>query len=245
MISRGQVAKRAPSHVPQVVASFGDLKLELSLQTFHKLFEIGLLEHLPQLAVCELAERVQVHSQAACEQHRVLFEAAKSDWFAEELETETGQYLRYDGQVLAQIVQTHCLDVDAVDGDRALRVVVQYSEQTQAQTRLASACASHDADLLACSDAHVQVGENGLELLSVLDAVVVELEAASAWPLRQVEAVSSWAVERPRRLVRHVVAVLADTLHRCDISLEIGQLPDYPTQLIIYLKKNTTLQYPT
>lgn len=131
--------------------------------------------------------------------------------------------------MLSQVVQTHCLDVDAVDGDRALRVVVQYSEQTQAQTRLASARASDDADLLACSNAQVQVGENGLELLSVFDAVVAELETASAGPLRQVEAIGSWTIERPRGLVGHVVAVLADAFDGRDIGLEISQLPYYPT----------------
>ena len=145
-------------------------------------------------------------------------------------------YLWDDGQVLSQIVQSHSLDVNAVDGDRALCVVVKYSEQAQAQARLASACATYNADLLACSDGQVQVVEDGLELLSILDTVVAELEGAFARPLRQVETISSWNIECPRGLVRDIVTVLADALHRRDVRLEIRQLSYNPAQLVIYLK---------
>ncbi len=88
---------------------------------------MGQLERPPELVVGVETERVQVETERSTEHERLL---------------------RYDGQLLTQIMQTELADVHVVYQDLALWFgALEQSKQSQSECRFAGACATNNAYL--------------------------------------------------------------------------------------------------
>lgn len=97
--------------------------------------QLDLSQHFPQPHVVVLIERVQIVAQTLREEHR---------------------FLRYDGDLAAQLAQAHRTRVPTVDLDLALQTFVEQSEKRRDQGGLASASSSHHPNFPARLDGHVQ-----------------------------------------------------------------------------------------
>lgn len=98
---------------------------EAGRQSLDKVLEMSVLEGAPHLLVLVLLEGVQVDSESAREEHRVLGN---------------------DGQSRAECVQTQLGNVDAVNMDGASGRFDD-AEQTKRERRLAGTSAANDAHL--------------------------------------------------------------------------------------------------
>ena len=69
----------ARANLPKVFATFGALEIELLRQRLHVLFEMRMLERVPQLLVAVDSERIEVHTNRARENDRILQQNSEYD----------------------------------------------------------------------------------------------------------------------------------------------------------------------
>lgn len=98
--------------------------------------QLDLPQYLPQLYVLVLTERVQIVAQALGEEHR---------------------FLRYDGDLAAQVTQAYRARVPTVDYNLALQVLVEQTEERRDQGGLAGASSSHYPNFPSRFDGYVQI----------------------------------------------------------------------------------------
>lgn len=114
----------------EVVAAVEDIMVQCDIVQF------DLPQHLPQPHVVVLIERVQIVAQTLGEEYR---------------------FLRYDGDLTAQITQIHCACVTTVNFDLALQTFVEQAKERRDQGGLAGASSSHNPNFPARLDEHIQI----------------------------------------------------------------------------------------
>lgn len=114
----------------EVVAAVEDIMVQCDVVQF------DLSQHLPQLHVVVLIKRVQIVAQTCGEEHR---------------------FLRYDGDLAAQVAQIHRARVPIIDLDLALQTFVEQAEERRDQGGLAGASSSHNPNFPARLDGHIQI----------------------------------------------------------------------------------------
>ena len=174
--------------------------MDLGVQTarhrlLDRLFELHLLERVPQLLVLELVERVEIRSHCADEERGLL---------------------RNDGELASQLVQTELADVDVVDEHASLLAAADlgHSEDGLDDGGLACACAADDADFLARFDVEGEVVEDvGQSVLGVVaEGDVVEGDGSFVGP------VLGWALLAFLQFLRFDRTVLYYSLQRCKLA---------------------------
>lgn len=104
--------------------------------------QLDLSQHIPQLHVIVLIERVQIVAQTFGEQH----------WF-----------LRYDGDLATQLIQVYLARVQTVDLNLALQALVKKTEERWDQGGFASASSSHHPNFPARLNGHVQILQGAIK----------------------------------------------------------------------------------
>lgn len=111
---------------------------------------MGELQHSPDIRIAELVKRIQVHTEGAREQHRILHSRGQMGKTPvgrlNEVFKECLLYLWYDCESASEVMQANSRDIYIVNEDMTFSSFY-YPEETVGQAGFSCSCASNNANL--------------------------------------------------------------------------------------------------
>lgn len=90
--------------------------------------------------------------------------------------------LWYHGQSLSELVKSDIVDFDFIDPYLTF-MILDDPKQSQSERRLARACSTHNANLLATIDLDIEIDQNRTQVRSISHRIVNESDATMLRPI--------------------------------------------------------------